>query len=131
MSSLFQSVVFYIDNASLVVATFSASTVVVPAQSVVNQPSATPEPAPVPTALPTSTPTTTSPVGSASFSPGPIPAGATVYVAQSGDSLSLMASKHALSLAQFRVLNEGRIRPNDIVWVGDKFIVKMPDSANP
>lgn len=83
------------------------------------------DPASIPTPQPTATPaksssttTTTAP-----FNPGPIPEGATVYVAVSGDSLSKIAKKNGITLAQLRQYNVGRIRANDVVEIGDKFIV--------
>lgn len=123
----------YIDNASLVIVDPDASTATPPVETVVDQPVATPEQSatsePTPVA---SQPTAgTSTVSSAhnTFKPAPIPEGATVYTAQPGDSISLIAWNHDLSLAEFRAMNEGRIHPNDLVWPGDEFVVKLASST--
>ncbi len=104
----------YVDNASLVVVGAAA-----PQPKTVT---------PVKTTTPAKTTTTTTgtpaPATSQSkFKPAPIPAGAEVYVVVKGDSLSKIAKKNSITLAKLRELNVGRIRPNDIVWVGDKLVV--------
>ncbi|HNT78587.1 MAG TPA: LysM peptidoglycan-binding domain-containing protein [Anaerolineae bacterium] len=98
----------YVDNASLV------STGIAP--------SATTSPSPKET-ITTPAKTTATATTKGKFTPAPIPAGAEVYVVVAGDSLSKIAKKSGITLAKLRELNVGRIRPNDLIIVGDKLVV--------